>query len=184
MTERWKPVVGFEELYEVSDLGNVRSVDREGPVEYQHGTVVRKYKGRVLKPWRDTSGYLKVDLYRKGQVPTHYVHRLVLEAFRGTCPPGHEACHWDDDPTNNRLSNLRWGTSSANTLDMVRNGNHNMARKTECKWGHEYTVENTYAHPDGSRECRECRRAQRRAYKARKKREAYRQQHLTGMGTA
>ena len=165
MTERWKPVVGFEELYEVSDQGRVRSVDR--PVT---DTLGRKgvRPGLELKPWAIRSGHLQVGLYRKGQVSMRLVHRLVLEAFRGTCPPGHQAGHWDDDPSNNRLSNLRWDTPSANSLDSVRNGNHIHARKTHCPKGHEFDAENTYVHPDGSRKCRECRRAQNRAYYARK----------------
>ena len=178
MTENWKPVVGYEGLYEVSDQGRVRSLDREVLVEYQHGPVVRKYKGRELKLITSTSGYLQVGLWRDGQVSVRYVHRLVLEAFESTCPPGHEACHYDDDPTNNNLDNLRWGTSRANSLDSVRNGTHNNARKTHCVQGHEYTAENTYVTPDGRRSCRTCQRAWNQAYKARKKREAHHQ--LTG----
>lgn len=167
--EKWKPVVGWEGLYEVSDQGRVRSLDREVETSNRHGPCVQKLKGRELKPWAVRTGHLQVNLSRKGQVSAHYVHRLVLEAFRGTCPPGHEACHYDDDPSNNRLENLRWGTSSENSLDMVRNGNHNMARKTHCPKGHDYDVENTYVGPDGKRYCRACNRARLRARRARNK---------------
>lgn len=180
MKENWKPVVGYEELYEVSDQGRVRSLDREVRVEYQHGPVVKKLKGREIKPSANKSGHLQVCLCREGQRVMRQVHRLVLEAFRGSCPPGHECCHWDDDPTNNRLDNLRWGTKSENELDKVRNGNNHHARKTHCPQGHEYTPENTYALPSRptARYCRECHRAKQRRYRARKKkREAY--QHLT-----
>lgn len=55
---------------------------------------------------------------------TVLVHRLILEAFVGSCPEGMEACHWNDDPTDNRLENLRWDTHRANGADMVRNGHH------------------------------------------------------------
>ena len=55
-----------------------------------------------------------------------------------------ECCHNDGDFENNRLSNLRWGTKSENTLDSVKHGTHNNARKTRCPQGHEYTEENTY----------------------------------------
>jgi hypothetical protein len=82
---------------------------------------------------------------------------LVLEAFVGPCPDGLEACHWDDDPTNNRLSNLRWDTSIANKRDMARNGGGNQnAHKTHCIRGHEYTPANTYRKRGGGRECRVC----------------------------
>src|SRR6266567_540688 len=50
------------------------------------------------------------------------IPRLVLETFVGPCPPGKECCHWDDDPSNNNLSNLRWGSHFDNTEDIERNG--------------------------------------------------------------
>lgn len=49
---------------------------------------------------------------------------LVLLAFVGPCPNGMECCHWDDDPSNNVLSNLRWGTKEDNARDAIRNGKH------------------------------------------------------------
>lgn len=180
MTENWKPVAGFEGYYEVSDLGNVRSLDR--PYIDSLGRK-RVRLGRELKPWAGTGGRLRVDLWKDGQVSKRQVHRLVLEAFEGSCPPGHECCHWDDDPTNNRLSNLRWDSPSANNLDMVRNGNHRNARKTECKWGHKFDVENTYITTDGRRMCRECLRARNLACKAQKNASSH-QGHLTGRKTA
>jgi len=67
------------------------------------------------------------------------------------------ACHDDDDPTNNHLGNLRWGTYSSNALDAVRNGKHGMANKTHCKRGHEFTDGNTYQRPGAkNRQCRTC----------------------------
>lgn len=56
------------------------------------------------------------------RVSCKYVHRLVLEAFVGPCPRGMRACHQDGDPTNNRLSNLRWDTQKANMADADRHG--------------------------------------------------------------
>lgn len=58
-----------------------------------------------------------------------YLHRLVLEAFVGPCPPGMEGCHADDDGTNNRVDNLRWDTSAGNKADMVRHGNSNRGER-------------------------------------------------------
>jgi hypothetical protein len=83
----------------------------------------------------------------------------------GPRPEGLEGCHWNDDPTDNRVDNLRWGTRSANVLDSVRNGTHHMARRTHCPQGHAYTPENTYLYPpDGRRACRECRRIYRETH--------------------
>jgi hypothetical protein len=74
----------------------------------------------VLKPAPKPSGHLSVVLGRDGG--TRDVHRIVLDAFVGPRPDGMECRHLDDDPTNNALSNLVWGTRSENQLDAVRNG--------------------------------------------------------------
>lgn len=123
MSERWLPVVGFEGQYEVSDLGRVRSLDRLLPWKrtLRTGTVVdclRRHAGRILVPQAQEAGHLWVQLGRGAQV---YVHHVVLEAFVGPQPLGHVGLHWDDDPSNNRLLNLRWGTRSDNYADFVRN---------------------------------------------------------------
>lgn len=67
-------------------------------------------------------GHQQVSLYIGGTKANRYVHRLILEAFVGPCPPGMECCHADGDPTNNRLDNLRWDTRKANTADSIRHG--------------------------------------------------------------
>jgi hypothetical protein len=98
-----------------------------------------------------------VNLQLAGEGHAERVHRLVLLAFVGPCPKGMEACHWDDNPGNNHLSNLRWDTSLANKRDMARNGIGNQNwMKTHCVRGHEFTPENTYARGDGGRDCRAC----------------------------
>jgi hypothetical protein len=56
--------------------------------------------------------------------PQRQVHRLILETFVGPCPPGHECCHANDQPTDNRLVNLRWGTHLENAADRQRNGSY------------------------------------------------------------
>ena len=59
-----------------------------------------------------------------------YVHRLILIAFIGPCPPGMECCHENDDPLDNRISNLRWDTRASNRKDMVRNGRSAFGEKS------------------------------------------------------
>lgn len=157
LQETWLPVVGREGLYEVSDHGRVRSVERV----VQFGAQTRTVKSTVLKPGKTTKGALFVML-SNGKAYNRRVHQLVLEAFVGPCPPGMEGCHWDDNKENNTLTNLRWDTHSANGLDAVRNGNHTNAAKTHCPRGHEYTSENTKRNGNG-RWCRECHRADNRA---------------------
>lgn len=124
--ERWLPAVGFEGLYEVSDLGRVRSVPRLQIYEgaRRGGKIVRierRLQGRLLKPGTVKSGHKVVIL---GRGNSRLVHRLVLEAFVGPRPLGQEACHFDGDPANNVLTNLRWDTRSGNVRDAIRHGTH------------------------------------------------------------
>lgn len=67
-------------------------------------------------------GRIQVLLSNNKGVRRFQVHRLVLEAFVGPCPLGMQCCHWDDNPLNNKLSNLRWGTGKENMADRKRNG--------------------------------------------------------------
>lgn len=146
--EHWKPVVGWEDLYEVSDQGRARSLPRIDAAGSRR-------KARYLKGSSNPDGHILIALCRDRGRKFALLHRLVLEAFVGPCPDGMQGCHWDDDPTNNRLSNLRWDTPRANSLDNVRNGNHVQARKTHCSRGHEYSPENTRMDRRG-RVCIQC----------------------------
>lgn len=69
-----------------------------------------------------TSGHMLVDLTCNGKRSTFCVHRLVLEAFVGPCPPGLECCHGDGNPANNFVSNLRWDTRKNNHADKKKHG--------------------------------------------------------------
>jgi hypothetical protein len=114
--ERWRDVVGYEGLYEVSDLGRVRSVDR----------VVkgRRYKGRVLRlNTSNPDGYVRIVLVDGGRRRDELVHRIMLEAWVGPCPDGCEACHDDGIRSNNKLSNVRWDTHVNNEKDKYAAGN-------------------------------------------------------------
>jgi len=150
MGEIWLPVRGYEGVYEVSDRGRVRSLDRRISGD-------RHIRGRVLKERPLPNGRPRVSLAFNGKAVDAYTYRLVLEAFVGPCPPGMECLHWDDNHSNNRLANLRWGTRTENMRDMSRNGNGN-AGLTHCPAGHEYNLENTYIYPSGRqhRGCRAC----------------------------
>ena len=159
--ETWKPIPGYEGWYEASSFGRVRSLDRFSP---SNGGI-RAIRGRVLKNQKHHTGYVQVSLCKNGMKESRRVHHLVLEAFIGPRPEGMEACHNDDDPDNNQLSNLRWDSKSANQLDKVRRGTHNNGRKTHCPRGHAYVEENIYRPPYNPRErvCRSCKRDHHRA---------------------
>lgn len=107
-SEQWKPVVGFEDLYQVSNAGRVRR------------------DGRVLKNRAQKSGHVSVNLCRHAIASNHLVHRVVLKAFVGPPPPGMEACHYPDrDPANCNLDNLRWDTRKRNHADKRAHGTSN-----------------------------------------------------------
>lgn len=156
MTEEWRPVVGHEGLYEVSDLGQVRSLDR---VVLLRDGLTRRVKGRVLKQ-RVGQLYPVVGLSRNGIDRKWLVHRLVCEAFHGVKPPEAEVVrHLNGIHTDNRASNLAWGTCAENSADMVRHGHSHWANRTHCKNGHEFNEENTRRSDGNNRRCcRECER--------------------------
>ena len=165
MYEEWRPVRGYEGLYEVSALGRVRSLPREVIGKTKRGEpCVRRRKGKELKPDGWGTGHQKVTLYGAQGVDRQLIHRLALEAFVGPCPPGMEGCHWDDNPSNNTLGNLRWASRSENKMDSVRNGIHHQARKTHCPQGHELTPE---PWRPNRRWCEACVRKSKREYQQR-----------------
>lgn len=116
--EEWKPVVGFEGLYEVSNMGRVRSLGRE--VDNGRGCYFKK--GRILKQRINKNGRLQVSLFKNGKVYTKHTHCLVALSFIGERPNGFDVCHIDGDCTNNKLSNIRYDTVSQNMIDIYRHG--------------------------------------------------------------
>jgi len=149
--ERWRPVVGYEGIYAVSDQGRVWSVPRLDPLGRCQG-------GRFKPPARSRK-YAQVTLYRDGRGRSVNIHTLVLEAFVGPRPDGMECCHGNGNPRDNRVENLRWDTHGANQRDSVAHGTNASARKTHCPQGHEYTPENTYWTESHGRQCKTCGRA-------------------------
>lgn len=114
MTEQWKDIKNHKGLYKISNYGNIKSFI------YWNGT-----NERILKQSITTRGYCCVILHRKNKKKWTYIHRLVLETFIGPCPKGMQCRHLDGNPSNNKLSNLKWGTSSENTLDSIKHGTRN-----------------------------------------------------------
>ncbi len=112
--ENWLPVVGYEELYEVSDLGRVRTIKT----------------GHIKKPTPNTKdGRPCLLLWKKNKYRLFKVSRLILLAFHGPRPQGYEGCHSDGIVTNNLASNLRWDTRSNNQRDRVKHGTSNRGER-------------------------------------------------------
>ncbi|MCI0374689.1 NUMOD4 domain-containing protein [Lacticaseibacillus paracasei] len=113
-TEVWKDVEGFEGLYQVSNMGRVRSLDRKDEI----GRTVNE---RVLAGWYDNHGYRVVTLHRDGNTKKWRVHRLVAIAFLDNPDNLPEINHKDEDKANNVVSNLEWCSSEYNANYGTRN---------------------------------------------------------------
>lgn len=117
--EEWRPIPEWGGSYEASDMGRTRSLPRT--ITDKNGWK-RRIRGCILKESIDRYGYPSVTLGEGGRQSKFGVHRLVLMAFLGAPPPGHEGCHEDGNPANNRLSNLRWDTRGSNVADKIKHG--------------------------------------------------------------
>lgn len=105
MSEVWKDIEGYEGIYQVSNLGRVRSLDRK--VATVH-SALRTIKGKTLVPWTDKYGYLHVNLWSECKMKSQMVHRLVAGAFIPNPDNMQEVNHKDEDKKNNRADNLEW----------------------------------------------------------------------------
>ena len=113
----WRPVLNFEGYYEVSEEGEVRSLDREVRCFVGGEWHTRISKGKPIKGKQDTCGYRHYELSKHNKKYSVRGHTIVLEAFVCAKPKGMEACHGNGIRTDNRLSNLRWDTRANNYED-------------------------------------------------------------------
>lgn len=116
--EEWRDIEGYEGLYQVSNEGRVKSLERY--VEWR-GTIKHQSE-RILKPLENNrGGYLVVCLCKNSKVKTYTVHRLVASAFIENYEELPCVNHKDEDKTNNNVDNLEWCTYEYN----INYGNHN-----------------------------------------------------------
>ena len=121
--EIWKPVLGYEGLYEVSNLGRVRSV--EHVVEFVDGRK-RIWPSQIKKPVMvyhvKSKHYITptVSLYKDRNGKQRVIAHLVCEAFHGPRPEGSQCMHLDGNPQNNCENNLAWGTIHENSNEPIR----------------------------------------------------------------
>lgn len=114
MSEEWRDVVGYEGLYQVSNQGRVKSLERKG----RFGRTVKE---RILKPAFNSWGYLQVTLYAGGKSKRLRVHRLVCQAFHENPGNKPQVNHLNEDKTDNRACNLEWCTRTENMNHGTRN---------------------------------------------------------------
>ena len=177
MSELWRPIDGYDGLYEVSDLGRVRSLDRI--IETSKG--LRKYRGRVLRQ-SQSAKYLTVTINYLGRATTHYVHKLVADAFlppsssssSSSSSDGVWVLHGPNGALDCSVSNLYYGTPTQNMLDKRRDGTDHNARKTHCPRRHPLCGRNLVRALLPNRACLSCQRAKSKArYYGRQNDEAY-----------
>lgn len=119
MKEIWKPVAGFESLYEVSNRGRVRSLSRV--IRVGNGATART-RARVLKPWK-MGNYLGVSLSHRSVLTKAYIHRLVASAFCERSKQSFdEVNHINNDPHDNQAENLEWVDKQGNESHKVACG--------------------------------------------------------------
>lgn len=118
MTEIWLPIEGYENLYEVSNLGRVRRL--ESVVTNKNG-VKLKVPGKLLKPGTNTCGYLLVNLCKNGIRRNFLIHRLVSQAFLPNPDKKPQVNHLSEDKQNNSVENLEWCSAKENTNYGTRN---------------------------------------------------------------
>lgn len=128
MNEIWKDIKGFEGIYQISNKGSVRSVDR---VQKNKNGVAIHYKGKRIKPNPNSHGYFRVQLKANGKTELLFVHRLVAKHFVENPLPeiNNVVNHIDSNPHNNDATNLEWTTLKGNSQHALRAGRLNRTKK-------------------------------------------------------
>lgn len=132
--EIWKSVVGYENLYEVSNFGNVRSVERY--VKYTKWKKENQFqlrKQKLLKQVKMRNGYMRVEMSDNGKHKLNLVHRLVAQAFIPNPNNCSQINHKDGNKENNFVDNLEWCSCKENMKHAWRNGLYSGKRIAQYK---------------------------------------------------
>lgn len=115
--EIWKDVPGYEGKYQVSNLGNVKSLRMWSSVQNRY--IQRE---RIMKPYKGASGYLQINLKTERTRRLALIHRLVASAFIPNTENKREVNHINGIKTDNRVENLEWNTSQQNSIHSYQTG--------------------------------------------------------------
>lgn len=149
MEEIWKDVVGYEGYYEVSNLGNVRAVDRK---IIKSDGVVQLRRGRLMARCSNADGYLTVKLSKNGESERIAVHRLVALAFLPNPEGLTDVNHKDFVRSNSAVDNLEWIGHKENVHYTIEAGRHHCNRdlfgKNNPNYGNTTLKEYYESHPE------------------------------------
>ena len=124
----WKPIKGFEGLYEISNAGNIRSFHSR--------------EAKTLKTWESKNGYIQVGLHKNGKLHAKLVHRLVASTFIPNPQNKPQVNHIDGDKTNNKIDNLEWCTAKENVQHAYDTGLHKLLKgKNNPNYGNKLSEE-------------------------------------------
>lgn len=136
MKEVWKDIKNYEGYYLISNLGNVKSLDRyvyNIALKSKLYTVERIFKGKILKTSIDNHGYLQVNLSKNGKVKRFHVHRLVAEAFIPNPQNKPQVNHIDGNRANSNKNNLEWVTDRENKIHAWKKLPRKTTKKVVCQ---------------------------------------------------
>lgn len=114
--EKKRNIKGYEGLYQISRNGVIRSLDKYLPMPNGGEKLVKE---KILKPYKNREGYLRVALSKNGKVKHYLIHRLVAEAFIDNPNNLPHIDHINTDRTDNRVENLRWCTHKENMNNSI-----------------------------------------------------------------
>ena len=122
MKEVWRPVLDFEEFYEVSNLGRIKSLPRKISRTLRGKPTLCFYKEKIITPFKNMHGYFCLALFNGNTRVMATVHKVVFEAFHGRLPAGKEINHKDAVKTNNSPDNLEACTRAENVRHAIGMG--------------------------------------------------------------
>lgn len=127
MIEIWKDIIGYEGLYQISNLGNIKALEKS----VWNGQGYIHFPEIIRKPNPDKDGYLNITLSNCGKVKTYKIHRLVAEMFIPNLKNKPQVNHKDGNKTNNCADNLEWCTNQENQQHAYRTGLKNQKRRKQ-----------------------------------------------------
>ena len=130
MEEIWKDIKDYEGMYQVSNLGNIRSLDRYINQKGISGKTYKRFiKGKQIMSSKDLNGYLHVILHKNSKYKIFRIHQLVAQMFISNPENKKQINHIDGNKQNNSVTNLEWVTIRENHIHAYKTGLHKAPKK-------------------------------------------------------